>query len=81
MSRCIGALDLVLAVFRLAVCDYLGTSYGHDDVDRPRRIRGRWRDDAETFLSGAWAAELADAAGFSARTVWLQASSGNRVAA
>jgi len=30
------ARDLVLAIFRLAVCDYLGLSYGHDGPDRAR---------------------------------------------
>ena len=30
------ARDLVLAIFRLAVCDYLGLSYGHDGPDRSR---------------------------------------------
>ena len=35
-GRAEGARDLVLAIFRLAVCDYLGLSYGHDGPDRPR---------------------------------------------
>ena len=68
-GRAEGARDLVLAIFRLAVCDYLGLSYGHDGPDRPRACRTR-QDAAEAglFLTGAWAAHLAENAGFRAES-------------
>ena len=64
------AQDLVLAIFRLAVCDYLGTSYGHDGPDRQRHVPAAGRDEAATFLQSPWAAFLGDVAGVSAPTVW-----------
>jgi hypothetical protein len=75
-GRAEGARDLVLAVFRLAVCDYLGMSYGHDGPDRPRACRTR-QDVAEAglFLMGAWAAHLAEIAGFRSEVVWREARS------
>lgn len=73
------ARDLVLAIFRLAVCDYLGLSYGHDGPDRPRSCQSR-RDTAEValFLSGARAAQLAEMAGFRSELVWREARSTKR---
>ncbi|MGI8609752.1 MAG: hypothetical protein ACR2MY_11075 [Candidatus Dormibacteria bacterium] len=74
-----GCRDLVLAVFRLAVCDYLGQRYGHDgpvapsalqSPSRARRVR------AEDFLKGAWADEIADMSGFSAAKVWREVAMG-----
>ena len=73
-GRAEGARDLVLAIFRLAVCDYLGLSYGHDSPDRPRACRTR-QDVAEVglFLTGTWAAHLAEIAGFRSELVWREA--------
>jgi hypothetical protein len=73
-GRAEGARDLVLAIFRLAVCDYLGQSYGHDGPDRPRPCQTR-RDAAETglFLTSAWAMHLASMAGFHSELVWREA--------
>ena len=73
-GRAEGALDLVLAIFRLAVCDYLGLSYGHDGPDRPRACRTR-QDVAEAglFLTSAWAAHLGEIAGFHSELVWREA--------
>lgn len=67
------ARDLVLAIFRLAVCDYLGLSYGHDGPDRPRRCRSRGAVEAALFLTSAWAAHLGDLAGFRSDVVWREA--------
>ena len=80
-GRAEGARDLVLAIFRLAVCDYLGLSYGHDGPDRPRACRPR-QDAAEVglFLTGAWAAYLAESAGFRSEVVWHEARSTRRAA-
>lgn len=73
-GRAEGARDLVLAIFRLSVCDYLGLSYGHDEPDRPRPCRAQ-QDPAEVllFLTGTWAADLAEMAGFPAHLVWSEA--------
>ena len=68
-----GARDLVLAVFRLAVCDYLGRSYGHDRPAPPRRIKGSCGGEAAFFLTSNWAAHLSEMAGFRAELVWDQA--------
>jgi hypothetical protein len=75
-GRAEGARDLVLAIFRLAVCDYLGLSYGHDGPDRPRACRTR-KDVAEVglFLTGTWAVHLAENAGFRSELVWREARS------
>jgi len=64
------AQDLVLAIFRQAVCDYLGTSYGHDGPDRQRHVPAAGRDEAAAFLQSSWAAFLGDVAGVSASAVW-----------
>ena len=75
-GRAEGARDLVLAIFRLAVCDYLGLSYGHDGPDRPRTCRTRQNvAEAGLFLTGAWAAHLAEIAGFRSERVWREARS------
>jgi hypothetical protein len=67
------ARDLVLAVFRLAVSDYLGLSYGHDGFDRARRIHSPFPADARLFLTSRWAGHLAEMAGLVAETVWREA--------
>jgi len=68
-----GAKELILAVFRLAVADYLGISYSHDGYARTRGVRPRSRSEAEGFLVSAWASCLADLACFSAAAVWREA--------
>ncbi len=68
-----GARDLILAIFRLAVADYRGISYGHDECDRVRRTAGRRRSAAEAFLVSWWAAYLADSIGISSATIWSEA--------
>lgn len=65
-----GARDLIVAVFRLAVADYLGLSYGHDGPGRSRSIRPPFRSDAATFLASEWAVKLADLIGLSAPAIW-----------
>ncbi len=72
-GRAEGACDLVLAVFRLAVADYLGQSYGHDEPGRRRSVPPRHRADAEMFLSGPWAAYLGDWIGLRSSVVWAEA--------
>jgi hypothetical protein len=64
------AQDLVLAIFRLAVCDYVGVSYGHDGPDRRRRVPPIGHDEAAGFLQSPWAEFLGDVAGISAPAVW-----------
>jgi hypothetical protein len=69
-GRAVCARDLVLAIFRLAVADQLGISYGHDGPIPRKLIRkSDSAPEAATFLAGPWAAYLADLAGFRLRTV------------
>jgi hypothetical protein len=65
-GRTEGARELILAVFRLGVADYLGHSYSHDGDAPVRNIDHRWSSEAATFLKGAWAASLADLIGLDA---------------
>jgi hypothetical protein len=65
--------DLVLAILRLAVTDYLGIAYGHD---QPAPLRRRQRNsscEAEVFLKSAWCAYLSDLIGIPAGVVWREA--------
>ena len=66
------ARELVLAVFRLAVADYVGGAYGHDEPgpDKRTRVNPEVQADAAKFLTSPWATHLGELAGFSARTVW-----------
>ena len=78
-GRTEGARDLVLAIFRIAVCDYLGLSYGHDGADRPRACRTRQgAAEARLFLVSGSASDLAEMAGFRSELVWLEARSFKR---
>lgn len=72
-GRAEGARELILAVFRLAVADHLGVSYGHDQPVRQRRVRPVHRNDAAAFLQSPWAAGLADVIGLSAPAIWREA--------
>jgi hypothetical protein len=72
-GRAEGARHLILAVFRLAVCDYLGLSYGHDAPERSRRVCSPFAAEAGLFLASSWAAHLADLAGFRSQLVWREA--------
>ncbi|MGI0130266.1 MAG: hypothetical protein ACREEC_08985 [Thermoplasmata archaeon] len=65
--------ELVLAVFRLAVADYLGITYGHDGPVPHRPVRSHWVDDARAFLSGSWARYLGDIVGLPSFLVWQEA--------
>jgi len=65
----LGAQDLILAVFRLAVADYLGIWYGHDGPGPGKRTSARYRDAAQTFLGSPWAVYL----GLSATAIWHEA--------
>ena len=69
------ARDLVLAVFRLAVADYLGVAYGHDEAgpNKCTRIDPKVQSEAATFLTSKWATHLGELGGFSAHTVWKSA--------
>ena len=69
------ARELVLAVFRLAVSDYQGVAYGHDEPgpNKYTRIKPKVQSEAATFLTSHWATHLGELAGFSARTVWKNA--------
>jgi hypothetical protein len=72
-GRAIGARDLVLAIFRLAVADYLGLWYGHDDPASARHTKGTLRSDAEEFLLSSWSADLGDLVGIQSTAVWREA--------
>jgi hypothetical protein len=69
-GRAIGARDLILAVFRLAVADYLGVWYGHDEPAPVKRTKGTFRSHAEEFLLSSWAVYLGDLVGIRADAVW-----------
>ncbi len=69
-----GARDLILAVFRLAVADYLGLAFSHDGPGPVRRTRRTpFRGQAGFFLASAWAAYLADLVGLQASAIWREA--------
>jgi len=72
-GRAIGARDLIIAVFRLAVADYLGVWYGHDEPAPVKRTKGGFHSEAEEFLRSSWAAYLADLLGIQAKAVWRYA--------
>ena len=69
-GRAIGARDLILAVFRLAVADYLGLWYGHDEPAPVKRTKGGFHSEAEGFLRSSWAAYLAELVGIQANAIW-----------
>ena len=73
-GRAIGARDLIIAVFRLAVADYLGVWYGHDEPAPVKSTNGAHRFEAEEFLVGPWAPYLGNLAGIQADAVWREAS-------
>ena len=65
--------DLVLAIFRLAVSDYLGIAYGHDEPG-PMKCTVRSRNqEAELFLKSPWCSYLCDLIGLSPGAVWREA--------
>ena len=75
-DRAEAARELVLAIFRLAVCDYLGLSYGHDGPDRLRLCGPSSRAvEAGRFLTSSWATHLAELAGFRSELVWREVRS------
>jgi len=71
-GRCEGSIELLAAIFRLAVADYLGQSYSHDGCAPIRRASSRHRSDARAFLTSAWAAYLADLVGLEASAIWRE---------
>ena len=72
-GRTEGARDLILAVFRLGVADYLGHSYSHDGDAPVRNVGHRWASEAAIFLMGAWAAFLGDLIGLDSGVIWREA--------
>ena len=69
-----GARDLILAIFRLAVADYLGLAFSHDGPGPVRRTHGApYIEQAGLFLAGAWAAYLADLIGLNGSAIWREA--------
>jgi hypothetical protein len=68
-GRTIGARDLILAVFRLAIADYLEVSYGHDEPAPMRHTGGGFRAEAEGFLHSSWADYLGDLIGIEAKAI------------
>ena len=67
--------DLIAGVFRLALCDYVGMAYSHDEPGSVKYIQlnRELQSGAERFLTSAWAAHLGDQAGFTAKEVWRRA--------
>ena len=72
-GRSEGSMELLVALFRLAVADFLGHSYSHDGCGAIRSITSRHRTDASAFLSGPWAAYLADVIGLDGAAIWREA--------
>jgi hypothetical protein len=69
-----GARDLILAIFRLAVADYLGLAFSHDSLGPVRRTRRAPHiGQAGLFLASAWARYLADLIGLEASAIWREA--------
>lgn len=66
--------DLVLAILRLAVTDYLGIAYGHDEPGPMRCTRRSRNREAEHFLKSPWCAYLSDLIGLWPGVVWRLAS-------
>jgi len=48
-GRAVGTRDLVVAIFRLAVADYLGVWYGHDAPAPLKHTNGQFRSEAADF--------------------------------
>jgi hypothetical protein len=72
--RAEGARDLILAIFRLAVADYLGLAFSHDGPGPARRTRrAPYVGQAGLFLASAWAAYLADLIGLNGSAIWREA--------
>ena len=69
-----GARDLILAIFRLAVADYLGLAFSHDGLG-PIRLtrRAPYTQQSGIFLASAWAAYLADLIGLNGSAIWREA--------
>jgi hypothetical protein len=68
-----GARELILAVFRLAVADYMGVSYDYDEPVRQRLVSAVHRVEAAAFFRSPWAACLGDLIGLSSATIWRKA--------
>ncbi len=69
-----GARDLILAIFRLAVADYLGLAFSHDGPGPARRTRrANYVGQAGLFLASVWARYLADLIGLEASAIWREA--------
>jgi hypothetical protein len=69
-----GARDLIVAIFRLAVADYLGLAFNHDSLGPVRRTRrSPYVEQAGLFLASAWAAYLADLIGLHGSAIWREA--------
>lgn len=66
--------DLILAIFRLAVADYLGLAFSHDGMGPVRRTRrAPYIEQSGLFLASAWAAYLADLIGLNGSAIWREA--------
>jgi hypothetical protein len=65
--------DLVLAILRLAVSDYLGIAYGHDDPLPTKQASRNHCYEAESFLKSPWCAYLSDLVGLPRGRVWREA--------
>lgn len=69
-----GARDLILAIFRLAVSDYLGLAFSHDGAGPVRRTRrAAYVEPAGMFLASVWSRHLADLIGLEASAIWREA--------
>ena len=68
-----GARDLILAIFRLAVADYLGLAFSPDGPGPARRTRrAPYVGQAGLFLASACAGYLADLIGLESPAIWRE---------
>ena len=69
-----GARELIMAIFRLAVADYLGLAFSHDGLGPVRQTRrAPYSEQSGLFLASAWAAYLADLIGLHGSAIWREA--------
>ena len=62
-GRDIGACELVVAIFRMAVADAQAVAYGHEETIPIRHVRPRHRPEANDFFELPWAGYLAETIG------------------
>jgi hypothetical protein len=66
----IGARDLVLSIVRLAVADYLGVCFGHDEPGPYKRMHGNFQFEGAEFLRSSLGCAPGGSLAVSAHVVW-----------